>query len=86
MPSVKLKLTGDNKENIQYVLISGQGGSFRWGGVNGHPYNAVAALPSGTYKVTFEVPGFQNNETIDVNHNGTIIVEENQNNYSITFE
>ena len=84
MPSVSLRLTGDNKENIEYVSVQGPTG-FRWGGTNGHPFNAVAALTAGSYKVTFEVPGYKNDENIQIDRNGTIVVEENQDDYSITF-
>jgi hypothetical protein len=86
MATITLRTTGDNKENIEYVLINGAGGSFRWGGPNGHAFSEKANLPNGEYTVTYSVPGFENSDPINVTRSGTLTIEENENDYSISFD
>ena len=87
MPIVTLVTTGTNKENIQTVILQGvgHGGGARWGGVNGLKFNETANVPAGNYKATFTVPGFKNDEDVGIPASGTLTVEDNDNDYDISF-
>lgn len=87
MPTVSLVTTGTNKENIQTVILQGvgHGGGVRWGGVNGLGFNETANVPAGKYKATFTVPGFKNDEEVDIGASGTLTVEDNEHDYDISF-
>lgn len=87
MPTVTLATTGTNKENILTVTLQGigHGGGARWGGVNGFHFNETADVPVGKYKATFTVPGYENDENIEIRASGTLTVEDNDDNYDISF-
>lgn len=87
MPRVAISLTGTNKENIQTVKLAGigHGGGARWGGINGLKFNETANVPVGKYAASFTVPGFENDEEVDIQANGTLTVEDNEHDYDISF-
>lgn len=87
MPRITLATTGTNKENILTVTLEGIGhdGGVRWGGINGLAFNKTANVPDGKYKVTFTVPGFENDENIEIRASGTLTVEDNEDDYDISF-
>lgn len=87
MPIVTLATRGTNKENIQTITLQGIGhaGSARWGGVNGLMFDQTANVPAGKYKATFTVPGYKNDENVEILASGTLTVEDNEHDYDISF-
>lgn len=87
MPTVTLTTTGNNKENILNVTLQGigHGGGARWGGINGLQFNETANVPAGNYKATFTVPGYENDEDVEILANGTLTVEDNEHDYDISY-
>jgi hypothetical protein len=57
MTAVTLKVTGSEKENVTAIVLSGPGGSYRWGHNGGTGLNGTLNVVPGTYQASFFAGG-----------------------------